>query len=191
MKGNGAVKFSELEGARFAANTQPGSSLGAPGQATSAVTVTLDAPRQATSAVTAKTFFQDAFGYAPVGQGSLPTSERLQGGEEMASPTREEIKAEFAAAEARTDAKFAQLIGRIEVSNAELKGEFKALGARLDGVVDATRGTKATTIATGIAAVALIVAVLAFGQQWFGFGLNARDLVHSVASEMQKLPAPK
>jgi hypothetical protein len=114
------------------------------------------------------------------------------------NPTREEtreiISDKLAASEARTDTKFAQLIGRIETSNAELKGELGKISerfasletltaTRFNSIESATAGTKATvvttTILTAVGLLAAMVAILAYGQQWFGTGLTIHDAVRA------------
>jgi hypothetical protein len=56
-------------------------------------------------------------------------------------------------------------------------------------------GTKATIIVTGIGTVvalfAAIVAVLTYGQAWFGIGVSTRDVIRATVSEMHaEAPAP-
>src|SRR5690606_31435671 len=63
------------------------------------------------------------------------------------------VDAKIAASEARTDTKFAQVL------------------ARLDNIEKSTHGIKTTTILTGIAAVGVTVAVIAFGASQFGNGV--------------------
>jgi hypothetical protein len=109
-------------------------------------------------------------------------------------PTHVELDAKLAAAEARSDVKFAQLIGKIETSNAELKGEFKAVATRLEGLEKSTSGVKATIIGAALGTIAIVIGILTFGQQWFGIGMTARDIVRSTVIEMQQTapsPAPK
>lgn len=120
--------------------------------------------------------------YAPQQEAPGPTilwERQSQLGRQMSDISREEIDAKLDAAEARTDVKFAQLMG-----------ELGKINVRLDGVERSTSGTKATIIGTGIAAVALVVGILAFGQQWFGIGLTTRDIVRATITEMQT-QAPK
>jgi hypothetical protein len=64
------------------------------------------------------------------------------------------IDAKIAAAEARTDTKFAQVIARLDrmPSTATLIGSL---------------ATAAATI------IAIVLAVLAYGSQWFGLGMDA------------------
>lgn len=76
----------------------------------------------------------------------------------------EMMDAKIAAAEARTDTKFTEVLG-------ELKR-----------IETATSGTKTTVIATGIAAVALVVAIFGWGSQMFGTGLNAQSVAIQAAN---------
>lgn len=107
----------------------------------------------------------------------------------MSDVTREEIKAGQDLAEAKTDLKFAQLIGKIDTANADLKGEIRALSAHFIAVERSTAGVKATIIVTAVAVLAIVVGVLGFGQQWFGIGMSARDLVRATVKELQEQPA--
>ena len=67
-----------------------------------------------------------------------------------------EVDAKIAAAEARTDTKFAEVVGELRL------------------IEGATRGLKGTVIATGIAAVAVVIAVLGWGGQMFMSGMDTR-----------------
>ena len=117
------------------------------------------------------------------------------------SMTREEIEAKIAAAEARTDAKFVEMMGELKASRAEftgamqashatLLGEIKAVGERVAGVEGtlsarmgaverATAGTKTTIIITGIAIFAAVVAAIAWGGDEFGRGSEMGQLIDS------------
>jgi hypothetical protein len=104
-------------------------------------------------------------------------------GNVMAAPTHEEINTKIALATTQTDLKFAQLIGRIDTSTAELKGEIGKLETHLMGVEKATSGVKATIVVSILAAMAIVVGILAFGQQWFGVGLTTRDIIRATVTE--------
>jgi hypothetical protein len=103
----------------------------------------------------------------------------------MADITREEFEARLDAASARTDAKFAEMMGEIRLISSDLKGELKAINTRLNGVEKSTGGVKATVVVVAIATLAAIVGILAFGQQWFGIGLTTRDLIRATVTEHQ------
>jgi hypothetical protein len=83
--------------------------------------------------------------------------------------------------------KFERLLGRIETSNAELRGQIGEMNARLAPL----SGMKTTVIGTGVAVVALVIAVLTFGQQWFGTGVAVRDTIRATVTEMHvQAPSP-
>jgi hypothetical protein len=84
--------------------------------------------------------------------------------------------------EARADTKFAQLIG-------EMRAGFAGVDARLSAVERSTSGVKTTVIGTGVAVVAVVIAILAYGQTWFGIGVNTRDIIRATVSEyIQQTP---
>jgi hypothetical protein len=113
--------------------------------------------------------------------------------------------------EARTDTKFAQLLGEMRAGFAGVNARFDGVDARFDGVdarfsgvegrfagVDghvaglearmaaierATSGIKTTVIGTGVAVVAVMVGILAYGQTWFGIGVDTRDIIRATVSE--------
>lgn len=99
--------------------------------------------------------------------------------EPMAQITREEVDAKLATADARSETRIVEVLG-----------EIKAMNARIDGIQQSTAGVKATIIFTGIAVVTLVVAVLSYGQQWFGIGITTRDIVRATVQEM-KAVAPQ
>jgi len=108
-------------------------------------------------------------------------------------PTRQEVAAQLAAVEAHTDTKFAQLIGEMRTGFAALNGRIDGLSGRVDGLsgrLDAVErsvsGIKITVIVTAIAAVAVVVAVLGYGQTWFGLGIGTRDIVRATVSELMQ-----
>jgi hypothetical protein len=107
----------------------------------------------------------------------------------MADMTREELDAKLGKATAETDTKFAQLLGRIDSSNAEIKGEISTLSAHFAALERSTSGVKATIIATVAVGIAIVIAILGYGQQWFGIGMSTRDIVRQTVQEMQS-PSP-
>jgi len=102
--------------------------------------------------------------------------------------TAAEVDAKLATVEAKTDTKFAQLIGRLDTTNAEIRGRFDRFDTRLDSVERSTGGVKATVIGAAIGTVAIVVGILAFGQQWFSVGLTTRDIIKTTISEMKSKP---
>lgn len=99
----------------------------------------------------------------------------------MADVNREEIEAKLAVAEARTDTKFAQILGHVDTLAADLKGEMKALNSRMSAIERSTSGLKATVIITGIAIVGVVVAIMAYGGQFFGLGLSTDEIARRAA----------
>lgn len=83
------------------------------------------------------------------------------------------VDAKIAAAEARTDTKFAELIG-----------ELKAIET-------STAGIKTTVVVTGIAAVALVVAIFGWGSQMFGVGMNTQSISDQSAKNVLEQAQPK
>jgi len=117
-----------------------------------------------------------------------PTSHKA-----MAEMTREEFESKLEAAAAKTDTKFAEMLGEIRLISSDIKGEIGKVSTRLDSVERSTGGVKATIILTAIAGLAIVVGILGYGQQWFGIGLSTRDTVRATIREMQEppsLPAP-
>jgi hypothetical protein len=120
-------------------------------------------------------------------------------------PSRPEVAAQIGAAEARTDTKFAQMMGRMDAGFAgvdakfsELRGEmregFARTDARLNALERSTSGVKATIIitavVTGIALFGAMVGVLTYGQAGFGVGVSTRDMIRATVSEMQRNAPP-
>lgn len=87
-----------------------------------------------------------------------------------------------------TDLKIKLSEAQGEVRLAEALGEvrtgFAQLNERLAALDRSTSGLKAVIIGTGIAAVAVVVAMLAYGQTWFGIGVATRDIIRATVSEM-------
>jgi hypothetical protein len=73
---------------------------------------------------------------------------------------------------------------------AEIRGQFAAFGARLEAVETSTAGIKTTVVGTGIAVVAIVIGVLAYGQTWFGIGISSRDIIRATVMEMRQAAAP-
>jgi hypothetical protein len=112
--------------------------------------------------------------------------------EEMANTPHDDqlLDAKLGRAAAETDTKFAQLLGRIDSSNAEVKGEIKALSAHFTALERSTSGVKATIIATAAVGIAIVIAILGYGQQWFGIVMSTRYIVRQTVQEMQLPPVP-
>jgi hypothetical protein len=113
----------------------------------------------------------------------------------MANPTREEIEAQIAAAEARGDTKIARLEGKIDSLAATIGGRFDALSAemritreennrelgRVRSESRETRWVLATIIiGAAFAVVAIVVGLATYGDALFGRGMGVRDVVQSM-----------
>lgn len=85
----------------------------------------------------------------------------------LSNVTREEIAANIAASEARTDAKFERVMGR------------------LDLIEKSTSGLRATMIGTGIAIAAVLISVMAYGGQMFGIGLDSQSIAEKAATGVE------
>ena len=117
----------------------------------------------------------------------------------------DDMELRIAASEARTDTKFAQLLGGIETMRAELGGELKAMSARIAGVegrlgsVESRLGTvegyaagiKFWVIGTGIAVLALAIAIFAFGNDRFGLGLGVSAIADRAAQRAVEQALPR
>lgn len=89
----------------------------------------------------------------------------------------EVVDAKIAAAEARTDTKFAELLG-----------ELRLINQQIDHVEKSTGGLRSTVIGTGIGVVAVAIAVMAYGAQWFGIGMDAQQVSERAAqSALEKV----
>lgn len=106
------------------------------------------------------------------------------------TPQREEIDVKVATVEARADTKFAQVLREMRTGFATLDGKLVALNTRMAGLERVTAGTKTTIILTGIAIAGALVAILAYGQAWFGLGLANRDTIKAVVTEVIQQQAP-
>lgn len=115
------------------------------------------------------------------------------------------VDAKIAASEARTDAKFAELRGDMRTGFADIRTDFAGIlgeikemradiGGRLDHVEKATSGLRANIWFAAIAAVGLVAAMLAWGGDQFGRGLdigrNAPPVQTQQAPPIPALPAP-
>lgn len=111
--------------------------------------------------------------HLPEGRTLTPEEiERLastSGGDGPTSGGMDIVDAKIAAAEARTDAKFAQVIGKLE----QIQNE--------------TRGTKTTIILTAIAAIGVAGGIMAFGASQFGNGVMVTTAAVEDAQEAKRL----
>jgi hypothetical protein len=99
------------------------------------------------------------------------------------SPTRSEIDAKIAASEARTDTKFAELLGEIKVTNAGIVGLRSEFSDMRGYARSSHHTTIGTIVATGLGIVAIVIALLTYGATWFGLGINAHDVARQAADQ--------
>lgn len=83
-----------------------------------------------------------------------------------------EVDAKIAAAEARTDTKFAELLG-----------EMRLLNQRLSHIEALTGGLRANIWVAAATAVGLAIAAMAYGGQMFGIGVDSSALVDRAVQE--------
>ena len=95
--------------------------------------------------------------------------------------TPEETELRIQLAEMRTDKKFAEMVGEMRAGFAELDGRIDRLADRVGALERSIAGVKPTVIATGIAAVAVVAAMMSYGQTWFG--ISTRDVVKAAVTE--------
>lgn len=130
----------------------------------------------------------------PTPQEAVPLPVNMAQVGETADMTTQETELRIQVSEARTDTKFAELVGKLDVGLAEIKGELRNTNTQLNNVNTATAGIKTTVITTvivtAIASLGVVIAVLAYGQQWFGIGVTTRDVVHATVTELLQQQGP-
>ncbi|KKB12391.1 hypothetical protein VE25_07515 [Devosia geojensis] len=82
------------------------------------------------------------------------------------------VDAKIAAAEARTDTKFVQVLSRLDNLDSDIARN--------------TRGIIPTIILTGISVVALVVAVFAWGNGMFSTGMSAQSIADQAARGVEQ-----
>lgn len=93
--------------------------------------------------------------------------------------------------EARTDTKFAEMLGEMRTGFAGINGRLDHLEKTGVDVKATVSNVKTTVIGTGIGVLALTLAALSYGQAWFGIGVSTRDVVKSAVTEyVQQHPNP-
>ena len=97
----------------------------------------------------------------------------------MASPTREEIKAEIGAAEARGDTKIVRLEGKLDL-----------VLSKLDNVLEANRATRANQWVIGLGLAVLIVAIATLFPVLLDFGSKIREMVVKEVHDTRPVPLP-
>ncbi len=90
----------------------------------------------------------------------------------------------------KSDARYAEVVGRLDTGLTDIKGQITAVNTRLEGIERMTGGIKTTVMVTGLTVVAIIVAILTYGQTWFGIGITTRDAVKAEVTSMQQQAKP-
>lgn len=90
------------------------------------------------------------------------------------------VDAKIAAAEARTDTKFAKLLSQLELLN-----------LRMGHVETSTAGLKLNTWLAMASAVALVVAIFGWGSSMFGVGMNVESVANKAASSTAQTAQPQ
>ena len=99
----------------------------------------------------------------------MPAGERERKLDVMSdAPSHRELDAKLEASEARTDAKFAGLGGRLDA---------------ISGKLDAIRNGQLAMAGLIIAALGIVIAVMVYGAQWFGVGLQSHDVLTAAARD--------
>jgi hypothetical protein len=99
------------------------------------------------------------------------------------NPTKDEVQAQIAASEARSETRLARLEGKIDALTATLVGKIDALSDKVS-VADAyNRQSRFWIIATIVAALGLFVAFAAYTDTIFGRGMNVRDVIQTTIKE--------
>jgi len=111
----------------------------------------------------------------------------------MSDPTREEIQAQIAASEARTDTRIARLEGKLETMQATLSGKIDAIGEKISADHEFNRSTRWVQYGLALALAALIVTMATYGDAMFGRGMDVRNVVQNTIKETlaQQAQAPK
>jgi hypothetical protein len=142
---------------------------------------------------------------------NLSAAEEIQAEESVntnAPKGDELIDAKIAAAEARTETKIARVEGKIDLMGADLSAKIGAVLA----VVSETKAQLAadksertahlnnnrnaivtTVFGVGVGIVALLIAVMTYGDSIFSRGMSVREIVKALASEQHAVgsaPAP-
>jgi hypothetical protein len=103
--------------------------------------------------------------------------QRIVYGAEMATPTREEINAEIAAAEARTDTKIVRLEGKIDLVISKLDAANIINAAIRQEVRDSRRAVIANAWVIFAAMVGIVAIVATVGPMIFDLGMRTREAI--------------
>lgn len=91
-----------------------------------------------------------------------------------------EVDAKISAAEARTDTKFA-----------EMMGELRLINQRLDHVEKSTSGIRLNIWLAAATAVGLVVAVFGWGTSMYGIGMDAQSVADQSAKNVVEQAKPQ
>lgn len=131
---------------------------------------------------------------------SAAASERFEADTSMASD-REYVDLKLEASEARLDARFVELHGKLdrvifEFENynkniSEIRAEAQAQRGEVRSEYLSIKTTIVITgVATAIALAALLMAVITYGDAIFGRGMSVRDVVSAVIKEQSEKAPP-
>jgi Fe2+ transport system protein B len=110
----------------------------------------------------------------------------------MSDMTREEMKAEIAASEARGDTKIARFEGKLDLVLAKLDSVNNSVTDKMKDVKDDVRSARANQWVIALGLAVLIVAVVTLFPVFFGIGTQLHDMVHSeVQSQIPTPPVAK
>jgi hypothetical protein len=111
-------------------------------------------------------------------------------GGEMATPTREEINAEIAAAEARTDTKIVRLEGKIDLVISKLDAANTINAAIRQEVRDSRRAVIANAWVIFAAMVGIVAIVATVGPMIFDLGMRTREAISKdIQERLPTLPS--
>jgi hypothetical protein len=109
------------------------------------------------------------------------------------SYTRVEMDAKLETAAARTDTKFAELLGAIQTSNAEIGGKIDLLKSDIDGKIGAVQARVdmlpgkwtvfGTVMGTALGLAALVFAMIQYGGDTFATGISASQIADQAARQ--------
>jgi hypothetical protein len=105
--------------------------------------------------------------------------------------TREEVDAKLETVEARTDAKFAQLIGEFDTKLAGLRGDMLEIKASLAPLAGLKSTIVITSISSVIALAALLLGLLAYGGDRFGAGIEMSTVANEAARRAVEQALPR